>query len=148
MLVLLVIRLLGWLLSICLLFGCMFRWLVFRLCIRLVVGRVYFYVGCVVWSVVGCCYCVGYGSTYIYWCCSSCGLVSPALFTCIVLSGMVTVPGYSVHVAVAVLVMVVPAIVAVIGAVNVSVAVCPLVRLVIVHMPVVGCRFHWLVVRL
>ena len=33
--------------------------------------------------------------------------------------------------------MFVPAIVAVIGAVNVSVAVCPFVRLVIVHMPVV-----------
>ena len=64
-------------------------------------------------------------------------MVSPALFTCIVLSGMVTVVGYSVHVAVAWLVVVVPAIVAVIGAVNVSVACDPFARLVIVHMPVV-----------
>ena len=60
-----------------------------------------------------------------------------ASLTYIVACGMVTVPGYSVHVAVALLVMLVPAIAAVIGPVNVSVAVVPLVRLVIVHMPVV-----------
>ena len=49
---------------------------------------------------------------------------------------MVVVVGYSVHVAVAVLVVVVPAIVVVIGALNVSVAIPPFARLVIVHMPV------------
>ena len=61
-----------------------------------------------------------------------------ALFTCIVLLGIVVVVGYSVHVAVAVLVVVVPAIELVIGALNVSVAIPLFVRLVIVHMPVVG----------
>ena len=60
-----------------------------------------------------------------------------AWFTCIVLSGIVMVDGYSVHVAVAWLVVLVPAMLAgMLFFVNVSVAVLPLVRLVIVHMPV------------
>ena len=60
-------------------------------------------------------------------------IFNTALFTCIVLSGMVVVDGYSFHVAVAWLVMVVPASVGVMVFVNVSVAVCPFVRLFIVH---------------